>query len=124
MLTLFATVNKRIPSETRRATTDRAVIDNIAASVCAASARARVFAFLINASLVLGTIGADHALGSARGWRADVAHLARANGVIIDGAALAIGAAWRRMTRVERLILNWEETQISCTGGKSDVAKF
>jgi hypothetical protein len=93
MLTLFATVNERITSKTRRATTDRVVVDHIAACIGTASTRTRILAFLINASLVLGAIGTNHTLRSTRGWRANVAHLARAHCVIVDCATLAVRAA-------------------------------
>lgn len=65
MLTLFATVNERITSITRRATTDRIVVDHIAACISAASARTRILAFLVNTSLVLRAISANHTLRSA-----------------------------------------------------------
>ena len=101
MLTLlWLAAHKRIASEAGRAAADGVVVHHLAAGVRAAGARAGVRAALVDARPVLGAVGAHHALGPAGGRRADVVELARAHGVAVHLAALAVRTTGRRRARV------------------------
>lgn len=69
------------------------MINDLASGVYAASSRARVFALLVHARLVLRAVRADHALGPAHGRRAHVALLARAHSVTFQHFASTIRSA-------------------------------
>lgn len=53
-----------------------------------------VYAFLIIAGHVCGTIGTDNTLGSAIGRCVQVSGYTRADGLLIYLSALAIGSTW------------------------------
>lgn len=91
---------------------DGVMVDNLAASVDTASARAGVDTLLLDTCFVLGTVGADHALGPAGGRRAYEPGETRADGVTVHFTALTVGTTRRRLTRVLwRLSYRGEETE-------------
>lgn len=89
-----------ISGKSRIAAADGVVIDDLAASVLAAGARTRVLAALGEASQGQRALGGDGTFGATRGRRANHAGHARAGRRIRHHAALAVGAAWRWITRV------------------------
>lgn len=76
------------------------VINNLAARLDATSARTRVHALLVLAIEVLGTVGANDALGPAVGSRSDEALLAGADGMAVDLPTLTVRTAGRGLARV------------------------
>lgn len=69
------------------------MIVHLALGIEAACATAWIGALLIDASQVLCTLRADHALGPACGWSTEVANLAAACGMALDCAAYAVRSA-------------------------------
>jgi hypothetical protein len=78
----------------RRACANRVVVDDQAASTNAATAWARVNAFLVEASVYLGALGADNTLRFAGWWHSLVARQTRADGNVSIGQAPAVWPAW------------------------------
>lgn len=72
------------------------MVDDLAASVSAASARARVHTLLVDTSTVQSTLRADHTLGPACGGCADVAGLTLTDGYTIGTPAHAQRPTWAR----------------------------
>lgn len=76
------------------------VVDDVAYCVLSASAWARVGTFVANARFVSGTLGADHAFGSASDVRISLVFgIARAHAVIATSVRSARGG----ITRVDNL---------------------
>lgn len=95
-----STIVKRVAGETGCATANRRVIDNLTLWVRAASARTRIDALLIDASLIRWAIRADNAFGPAIGARANhVGHTA-ALGLSANNLTLRIGSARCRSARI------------------------
>jgi hypothetical protein len=83
--------------ETRGTIAHRYVIDDVANGTLAASSRARIHAFVANASSVSGTLGTDNALGSTSRVRvALIFGQAGAYAVV----ALSVSTAGGRIARV------------------------
>lgn len=82
------------------AATNRIVVDNETAGILAAHTRTRVLALLIDARLLLATLGAEYALGPAIRRRTNHIGQTTADGVVVNGAALTVQAARRRMAWV------------------------
>lgn len=76
------------------------MVDDAALGVRGASARARIDALLINASLVRRAVGADGALGPAVGHLADHARRAAAPRRTVHHLALSVRSARMRIARV------------------------
>lgn len=100
------TASERIASLAWLATADRTVVEHFAASTAAASAATRIDALLIDARMRWRTLGADDAFGSTLRRCADVSLDARANGVLVDVATLAVWSARRWRAHVYRLMFN------------------
>lgn len=94
------TPGERVSREPGTARADRAVIDDLALGILTASARARVHALLVDASLVGGAFSADDALRSAARRGADVLRKTGAYRLAVVHLALAVGAAGRRVARI------------------------
>jgi hypothetical protein len=100
-VTLLAhAVAERISGVVDVASAHGRMVDDAALGVWAASARARVPAFLVYAGLVAGALGVNDALGAAVGWRADVRRQARAGGAFAAHLALRVWSARRRLARI------------------------
>lgn len=84
------------------AAADGIVVHRQAVGVLSAGAWARVRALVLDARLVLRTLGADDAARSAGRWDSGESWLARADGVSVLGPAVAVGSAWRWVAGVER----------------------
>lgn len=76
------------------------MVGDLAAGVLAARTRTRIFAFLIDARHILGAFRTDHTLGTTVGRCADEGGQARAHGVLIQLATLAVQAARRRLAGI------------------------
>ena len=76
------------------------MIDYLALSSDTTRASTRVQAFLVAASLVLGTVGANCALWSAGRWRTDEAGYAAAHCLLVNYATDAVGSAGGRVAGV------------------------
>lgn len=82
-----------ITSESIVAETNGTVIDNPAVGVYSARVGTRVDALLVHASSSQRALGADHALGSAIWWPADVRGEARADCLVVVHATFAVWSA-------------------------------
>lgn len=106
MLTLFRqTPDERIPGKAGRTATNRAVVDDLATCILAACTRARILTLLADASLVLGTLGANDTFRTTTGRSSDKTGLARANRVPVDFATQAIGSTRGQRTRIQGFVL-------------------
>lgn len=83
------------------------MVDDHASRLDTACAGAGVFALLISASLVLPAVGAEGALGPAKGRRAKEFGRTGAHGVSVRLPAYAVGAA--------RVRVAWPRLQRDCT---------
>lgn len=99
-LTFRAAEHKRIAHELRRTTADGVVIDDLTPRLYATGARTRIAAFLVDASLILGALSGDDALGSACGRAADEIGLARTDCVAATYATYAVRSAGGRLARI------------------------
>lgn len=81
------------------------MIDDLTTCVLPACSRTGILAFLINASLVQGTFGANDTFRPTTWWCPNETCLTRANRVSVDFAAYAIGSARRRRTRIDWFVL-------------------
>ena len=75
------------------------MVDHLAVGPDAASADARIFALLLDASKVGRTFGVDDALGSAERRPSGVPGQAGAGLVAVDHLALGVGTAGRGLAR-------------------------
>ena len=97
---LFDTSDKRIPGKANRTAADRIVVDNLAASIEAASAWARISTSLIQTGLILCTIGTHNTLWPTW-WRcANIVSLTRTHRMPTDLTAHTKWPTWRRLTWV------------------------
>lgn len=79
----------------------RRMVDHPAHGRDAARARARVRAALVHARQVRTTFGAERALGPAVRGATDIVGQTGAGGQLVDGAAQGVGAARRRLARID-----------------------
>lgn len=102
MLTFFRDAAlERITGKAGRTATDRIVVDHLTAGIEATRTGARIHAFLLHARLVQGTFRANGTLGPASGRCTDVPDLARAHGVIVHIATLAVRTTGRWSTGID-----------------------
>lgn len=92
MLTYGLTSDKRIARVPRGTPANGIVIYDLASSAKAACSGAWISTLLVATSLVLWTLGTDHALGSARGRASDEALHARAHCLSVDLPTLTVGS--------------------------------
>jgi len=85
------TTGKGITGKTLTTLTQRTMITHPALSIDATSARTRILTTLTDASLIGGTLCAQHTLRSAVGWQTDVKLQAGAHGLTVQFAALRVG---------------------------------
>lgn len=90
MLTYGVTTDEWITGISRRATADRIMINNFTSSSDAASSNARVPAFLVTASFVPSAVGIDDTLWPTGWWHPFVSGQTRADGLSVNGSALAV----------------------------------
>lgn len=84
------TTEERITLVVDLTTADRIVVYSVAASVLAASARARIFAFLIDARFLLRAFRAHDALRPTIRRGPNEIGQARANGVVVELSTFAV----------------------------------
>jgi hypothetical protein len=82
------------------------MVVDVAPGVLAARAGAWVCTFLIEARLVPRTFRTDNAFRSACGRRTYVRRQTRAHSLAVYLSALTVGAAGRRVARINRIGLN------------------
>jgi hypothetical protein len=92
--------SERITGKSRLTAADGAVIDHLTVGIESASSRARIGAFLIDTSFVLGTFGTDNAFRSTTGRTSSIIRQTRTNGLSVYFAALTVRSAWTRLTRI------------------------
>ena len=92
--------SERISGVAWLAAAHRVVVDDATDGVEAAHVQAGVAALLADAGVQAGAVGADDALGSAVGRRADVRRPAGADGTTAGVTALGVRSARRRAARV------------------------
>lgn len=68
----WITSGKWISGETALTGAYWAVVDDLAVCILSAGSRTRIYALLIDAGFVAGTLGASDALWSTAGWTSDV----------------------------------------------------
>jgi len=86
-----------ITSVSRGTSTNRIVVLHCAMGSNSTSVGARISTLLLSASLVQGTLGADHALRSAARRGANIGRQARAHSLFVDFSALTVWSTrgWR-----------------------------
>jgi hypothetical protein len=92
---------ERIPNISSRTAADRIVIHHITLGIDTADAAPTgVGALGVEAGQSGRTVAVEYTLGSAAGWRTQVAWQAGADGSLLCDATLGVGAAWGRVTGV------------------------
>lgn len=91
-LTLCA-LAERIPNEARLTAAYRTMVENPTSRIVTTGSRARIYAFLANASFVCPTIGVGNTFRSTIGRYPNTTHLARTYRSLIYHPTDAVGSA-------------------------------